>query len=546
MKSARNLARAAADRFRTIAEAHAGKAWPSTRYQLDPLGFVRDILGVELWKFQRDFLLAVLENRHVSVAGGRKIGKDFAVACLALWFYASFPKARVILLAPSAKQLDEILYREILIIWEGAGRCVACKARFPDGPRPCEHSAILTGKKGTLARTGIRSADFRQIIGLTAVKEGGLKGLSGTRILAIEDEASDIKDEFDTALVGNLAASEECRRVLISNPAHGYGFFFRSFHEEKHLYKTLQISTADNPNVKSGKRLFPGLADATWIKERELAWGRGTAPWLANVEGKFPRAEAGQLFSLDMIANAQKGHAAAPNSGRLAIGVDPAGEGRDGDETAIAARRGMRALSLEAARGMTADAGLHHVLGLLRQLELPEDNQDPDMIPAVILDRDGAEGARWWKVFLEYSWSHPTAFKLIGFRGAEPPFSSKLKGTYRTNRDALYGGLLDWFRLGGTIPEDLKLEGELYAMRWIDHVSNKQVLVAKTDLRKVLQRSPDRGDALALTTWGPGVTQIPEHAAPPQVPAALDAYDVVRGHDEGNEFDVYDGEKAFR
>jgi phage terminase large subunit len=544
MKAPRNIARVLADALAKIPEAHAGKAWPSTRYQSDPLGFVRDILGVELWKFQRQFMLALVEHRHIAVAGGRKIGKDFVVGCAALWWYASFPRARVILLAPSSKQLDEILYREIMMLWDGAGRCVACKKRDPEGPRPCQHSAVLTGRKGTLARTGIRSNDYRQIIGITAVNEGGLRGLSGSRILAIEDEASDIKDEFDTALVGNLAAAEDCRRVLISNPVHGYGFFFRAFHEEKHLYKCFTQSTADNPNVTSGKRLFPGLADATWLKDRELAWGKGTAPWLANVEGKFPRAEAGQLFTLDMVADAQRRHKTAPNEGRLAIGIDPAGEGRDGDETGIAVRRGMKCKVIEAARGMTADGILHRVLALIDANGLPFDLTDEDMRPVVVIDRDGAEGARVYKVFQEYNWTNPRVFKLMGFRGAEPPFSPRLAETYRLCRDALYGGLLDWLRLGGTLPEELKLEGELYAMRWVDHVSNKQVLVSKSDLRSVLGRSPDRADALALSTWGPGVAVIPAEAVKNER-ARLDPYDVVRGHDKGEEFDVFGGDEAF-
>lgn len=541
MSAPRNLARSVLDRVKLIPEAHAGKAWPSVKYQKDPLGFCRDILGVELWQFQKDFLLAIVDNRHVAVAGGRKIGKDFAVGCAALWWYASFPKARVILLAPTSKQLDEILYREILMLWDGAGRCVQCKIASPEGPKPCAHSALLSGRRGGLARTGIKSNDFRQILGITAVNEGGLRGLSGGRILAIEDEASDIKDEFDTALVGNLAAAEDCRRVLISNPVHGYGFFFRAFHEEKHLYKCLQVSTADNPNVTSGKRLFPGLADSTWLRDRELAWGRGTAPWLANVEGKFPRAEAGQLFTLDMIADSQKRwQLGLVGDGRLCIGVDVAGEGRDGDETAICVRRGMRVISIEAARGMTGPAILHRIRGLLAQHRTVDDGADNR--PAVILDRDGAEGARVYTLFREHNWNHELEFQLIGFRGAEPP--PRHGDTYRLTRDALYGGLLDWFRLGGTVPEDLKLEGELYAMRWVDHVSNKQVLVSKSDLAQVLSRSPDRCDSLALSTWGSGVSQIPESAAHPES-NAVDPYKTVETHAPGAEFDIYSSDQLF-
>ncbi|MDA4133129.1 MAG: hypothetical protein OK454_08410, partial [Thaumarchaeota archaeon] len=86
---------------------------------------------------------------------------------------------------------------------------------------------------------------------------------------------------------------------------------------------------------------------------------------------------------------------------------------------------------------------------------------------------------------------------VYGFRGAEPP--KRMADTYRLNRDFAYGSLADWLRTGGEIPPDAKLEGELLAMRWVPSLSNKQVLIPKSDLREKLKRSPDRADALALS-----------------------------------------------
>ena len=118
-----------------------GTRWPSPRWQADPVGFAKTILGVELWSFQRELLEAIRDHRHVAVAGGRKIGKDFAVAIAALWWFASFERARVLLLAPTSKQLDGIVYREIRMVYALSGRCLDCKLSDPEGPRPCSHSA---------------------------------------------------------------------------------------------------------------------------------------------------------------------------------------------------------------------------------------------------------------------------------------------------------------------------------------------------------------------------------------------------------------------
>ena len=59
------------------------------------------------------------------------------------------------------------------------------------------------------------------------------------------------------------------RASSISNPVRTYGFFYRAFHAERHLYKTIQCSTETNPNiVEGGRDVFPGLADRQWLRER--------------------------------------------------------------------------------------------------------------------------------------------------------------------------------------------------------------------------------------------------------------------------------------
>ena len=438
---------------------HEGARWPSPRWAADPVGFARTILGVDLWSFQVEFLEAIRDNRHVAVAGGRKIGKDFAVAVAALWWYASFELARVFLLAPTAKQLDGIAYREIRMLFANAGRCVDCKRSEPRGPVPCQHSATLSGSVGLQARTGVKAPDFREIVGATAVSEGGLRGMSGARILAIEDEASDIKDEFDTALVGNLAGAD-CHRVLISNPCRTRGFFHRAFHEERDLYRTIQVSTEKNPNVVEGREVHRGLADRQWLAERELAWGRGSPNWLANVDGQFVKAEAGQLFTIESVTEAERRWDEASAEGRLVVGVDVAGEGLEGDETAFAVRRGLKVLELETRRGLSPDGILEFVRGLLRRYRALGDGAE-DMTPVIVVDRDGLVGARAFDALVAYRLRNEVTereFRVVGFRGSAPPIGASFE-LYRMNRDALFGGLVDWVREGESDPHGHEARG---------------------------------------------------------------------------------------
>jgi hypothetical protein len=74
---------------------------------------------------------------------------------------------------------------------------------------------------------------------------------------------------------------------------------------------------------------------------------------------------------------------------------------------------------------------------------------------------------------------------------------------YDRNRDALTGNLQAWFRDGGAIPEDVKLAAELHAPEWKTQISGRIKVTPKPELRKLLGRSPDSYDALALACWEP-------------------------------------------
>lgn len=483
-----------------------GKHWPNPRWAPDPVGFGHFVLGVELWDFQVELLEAIRDHRHVACAGGRKIGKDFAIAVAALWWYASFPRAGVFLLAPSYEQLDGIAYLEIRQLMDGSGRCVDCKKNDPEGPVPCAHSAVLTGEVGMQARTGIKGIGFRRIWGKTARKGGALRGFSGRKILGIEDEASDIDDELNASLEGNLAA-EGCHRVLISNPTKDHGFFHRAFHEERNLYHLIQRSTEDNPNVKEDREVFPGLAGRDWLADRELAWGRDSPLWLANVEGKFPKSAAGALFSLDVIkALCSDGRRAeADATGRLQIGIDPAGDENDGDESAIAVRRGMRSLYLEARRGVSREALLDWLLEVLERFHEPEDDGD-EQKPLVVVDQAGHIGAGRFDTLRAYVSRNPETarkFRLMAFQGGHLPPKGRMRETYRLNRDLLFAGFLQWCKREAYVLPDLKLQAEMLALKWRAIEGGRSELEPKDEIKVRLGRSPDRLDAVALSTWRP-------------------------------------------
>jgi phage terminase large subunit len=509
--------------------------WPNPYWADKPEEFARYILGVSLWGYQVEALRNVRDHRHTAISGGRKIGKDFLGAVCAWWWYGSQVDGRVMAFGPSMKQIDKILWREVRALWLGHGRCVDCKRKGLIA-NPCPHSARLDGKApGMSAKTGKYSPDgMREIIGLTAVGEGGLVGFSGN-ILAIQDEAAFIKDANNTMLEGNLAG-ENTRRLAISNPVRSRGFFYDMFHRNRGMFANpdgtsglFQVSSLESPNVVEGKTVFPGLASKEWVDERKSIWGEGSAPWLWHVEGRFLSAEAGQLLPPDAITAAElrwdeggddgeegPHQPESSQEGRLQLGVDCAGETLQGDESAFAVRRSLRCLDLQADRGLSPEGHLNRALEMIQRWRRPFDQGEN--YPVVVVDADGETGWRVFTVFRAYEREHPGVFKLVGFHGSHKPQQGNLKDRYRLNRDLLFGGLVDWFRDGGAIPTEMQLEAELVTLRWVDAEMGKLTLVAKSEIREELQgKSPDRADALALATWGSAkmaqVTAI-GHAAP--------------------------------
>lgn len=494
-----------------------GIAWPCDRYRAEPCAFATDILGVVPWEKQREILNAARDYDRVSVRSGHKVGKSHTAAILAFWFFCSFVDARVIFSSVTARQVDEILWREVRKMRTRAGRCVDCKiadakrapedrARRP-APMPCPHSSQIDGTMHDLARSGFRSEDMREIVGFTAREAEAVAGISGENILYIVDEASGVDDAIFEAMEGNRAGG--ARLVMFSNPTRTEGEFYRS-HKSKALkvdangkragfYKTIHISSEETPNVRLGRKVVPGLAMADWIAEKREEWGEDSALYKVRVRGEFVENEDGKILSVHDLTLAEARWAETPAVGRLHIGLDPAGPGQAGDETAFAIRRGFKILDVITFRGLTEDAHVTHLLGLLKVHRKPREPK-----PLVTIDREGPIGAALYgrlRAVADAQRSEATKFDVLGIRSSER--AEREPHLYDRVRDELWAGMAQWIRAGGAIPENAVLTKELHAPSWFQPLgSSKLKATPKTELRKMLDgRSPDRADAVTLSVW---------------------------------------------
>lgn len=488
-----------------------GIRFPSEHYQADPVAFFREILGVEPWSRQIEILNAVRDHRRVAVCSGHKVSKSHSAAGIALWYFCSFPDARVVMTSTTSRQVDQILWRELKMLRARAGRCVDCKLADPDGyvlPRPCAHSALIEDEPGELARTGIKSDDFREIVGFTARESEAVAGVSGRNLLYIVDEASGVSDDIFFAIEGNRAGG--ARIVLFGNGTRNEGEFFEAFYSKAHLYFTMRVSSEETPNVIEGRDVIPGLATADWIAEKRNEWGEDSPLYQVRVKGLHAVNEEGRIFSLHAIAQAESRWSETPDAGLLYIGCDPAGETGSGDESGFSVRRGMKQIALRTARGLNDEQHIVTLLGLVREFALPRET------PVVVVDREGSIGYKLaikLRAYLDLQRDR-APFELVTVRASDR--AARQPQNYDRTRDELIANLEAWFRDGGAIIEDTKLEQELHVLEWFPQVNGRLKVTPKDVIKKALGRSPDRLDALALSCFEPLSlrTEIPDSVAP--------------------------------
>lgn len=454
-----------------------GIDWPSELYRKEPVRFANEVLGVDPWSRQIELIEAVRDHRRVAVRSCNKAGKSEGCAMVALWFYCCFTDARVVLTATTARQVDGILWRAI--------RKLVQRAKYR-----------IDGDPGLLARTGLKAPDFREIVGFTAREAEAVAGVSGANILYIADEASGIDDLLFEAIDGNLAGNG--RIIMISNPTRTEGRFFEAFHSREQHYKTIHISALETPNVVQGRSVIPGMATREWVEEMKAEYGEDSPFYKVRVLGEFVAREEGKALSFEALTAAQKRWEEAPAEGRLVIGIDPAGEGETGDETAMAVRRGSKILSVTGWRSLTVDGILANLMGLILQ------HKEPREIPAVIVDKLGPIGERVFAQLWQAAEQH-RQFEVFGVRGSDK--AMREPHNYDRIRDELWANLVRWVREGGALPPDRKLERELHAPGWEQQISGRLKVTAKDELRKILGRSPDRADAVCLAVWQPMAMQ---------------------------------------
>jgi len=276
----------------------------------DPLWFQKEVLKRTLWEKEKEIILAVRDNKEVSVRSCNASGKTYTASGIVHQWLLGYENSVVITTAPTGRQVREVLWREI----RGA----------------------VSGKKlyrlDQVLETKINIDDEWFALGLSTDEPDQFQGFHSPHLLVIVDEASGVNNLIFEAIDG----LEPERTLLIGNPLNSDGRFADSFKDPQ--VKKIHISAFDTPNVTAGNVVVPGLITVEDVEKFKQRYGEDSDVYRVRVLGQFPKTGVESFISIDEVSKAIERDVDVLPQWEKKLGVDVA---RFGDDRTILTVRQM-------------------------------------------------------------------------------------------------------------------------------------------------------------------------------------------------------------
>lgn len=239
------------------------------------------------------------------------------------------------------------------------------------------------------------------------------------------------------------------------------------------------------------------MAQMAWRANKIASYGQGFE-WLFDQEYPATAALAFKTSTQNPLISPNAVMRAAntdfrEREGALIIGCDPAGDGEGAhDRTAIAFRQGRTCFRLE---WMPPDKSPMQIAGRLAEIW---NTFQPD---GIIIDKGGL-GAGIYDRLIEMN------VPVIGINNAERARNNEI---YENKRAEMWWLMQEWFSdFPCRIPNDSALISDVTGPQPDVHSSGRKLLESKKNMAKRGIRSPDGGDALALTFAEPVAKRVDE------------------------------------
>jgi hypothetical protein len=430
------------------------------RYRNDPVAFVTEVLGLDLYSRQREIIEAVRDHERVACKAGNAVGKTVAAACLILAWLAGGPGSVVVSTSATEAQLRRVLWRET-------------RRRFRDA-RGFFAGAMVT-------ETEIRLRDDWYATGFSTDQPEAMQGVHASRVLVVVDEASGVEEaNFDAA--EGLLAGGDARILLIGNPLRTSGSFYDAFHSRRDEWHCITVDAYSTPNFSGEKvprALRKNLVSRRWVERLEKR-NPGGSEFLVKVLGEFPAQQDDAVVSRTDLEQAQTQNL-EPGLPPV-LGLDVARFG--GDESVLALRQGTRIRIIDSWQGKAITDTTGRVLDHVRRLQV-----ELARPIRVVVDDSGLGGG-------VTDGLREQGVRVVAFNGAK---KARRAADYPNRRSELWFTFAEALPILDLDPFDTELARELVAPTYSFDSSGARVVEQKSNTRKRLRRSPDRADAVLLT-----------------------------------------------
>ena len=408
------------------------------KYRKDPVFFAKEVLRFEPDEWQQEVLRDLAQNPKVAVKSGQGVGKTSVEAVALLWFLSCFPYPRVVATAPTKQQLHDVLWSEVSK-WQERSPLL---------------KNILKWTKTYIYMIGYEKRWFATA--RTATKPENMQGFHEDNMLFIVYDA---------------------------------------FHADRILYKNHTVSSADSPRTNKQN-----------IESLIRKYGRDSNVVLVRVFGKFPKQEDDVFIMLSLIEQCgSKVYELPEDKGMpyIMFGVDVA---RYGDDETVIYRNIKGKLNLAIHRhGQNLMATVGDIVAQYKKVirEFPDYkgriyvNIDDTGLGGGVTDRL-EEVRREQKLHRLFIIPINAAEKIDtdtneGKEAAEH-YNNLTTHMWAVLRDLLRNKQIE-------IGDEADTFAQLSVRKYFMASNGKLELESKKEMKKRGVASPDRADALALSTY---------------------------------------------
>ena len=445
-------------------------------------------LKYPIWSGQKKVIdavpRAIAEHKPIFIGSGHSMGKDFIGGCLANWGLDTMVPSKVILTAPTDRQVKHIMWAETL-------------GRYNE-------KLVKYGKVFESPYIEIRKEDWF-LMGFTtkdSVGGGKFQGIrSANNMMIIVTEAQSVEDGIKDQIDGILAGVENWLLLVLGNPTRRDGWFAKGLNDKKNNI-VFNFSCMESPNYIERKTVIPGLVGYAWVEDKRKRWGINDPRWQGRVLGEVPATSLNQMYSPEIMDKMKAKHGFLRQfSFNRGVAVDSAGEGTD-DNVFMSGSGG------EVTEVYTV-AIIAPSVAAIKAVEMCK----ACMGSWIIVDCDGI-GIALYQELTKLSDRYLEGIQIIKFHGSSQDVEMlDTGGKHRPEKKKMYKNLRAWAAFvakdramrgcAAVNSEDLQLVEELEADEWFENKSGQIQMIDKDDIKEKLEppRSPGRADSWRMLQW---------------------------------------------